>query len=347
MAKLLDFPHPSNDYRWTDLDRWSVSGRTMTLTTQPSDHNASGAELALPGRRNEMWLTYRVRFSEMAAFGRNQKAHSVGGKMPGLASSGPFGRMNGNYTGGNHDDQGFSGRLMWRGWNSRGQSWEPADGFGFGVYAYDYELATDPNQKYGRQIMFRDDDQVRNPQRQSFDGENNGTSMGRIGDSGVWLAPVGEWITVTLGYRVGASESDNWFEAWVSTENEPTPMLRLRLDNGFRWMAPTARQEIDTFLFQSYWGGKGDIWLPDRPAQLSYANIEVHDSNPLIPLMPPPPITEPPSEQPPANAPPMVPPDGTPAPGVGPRLIATDDGRMLIEYQGRYYTPLGGIEVTG
>lgn len=272
--------------RWTDLKKWTQVGDYMSFFSIPGDHSASGAEFDI-GDHTEAWLQYQVWFAPDFDFGANLSAHSVGGKMPGLASSGPFGKMNGNYTGGNHDDQGHSGRNMWRAHQSQGRSWEPGDGICMGLYAYDYELAVRPDLKYGRNLMYRkpEANEVNPVAWEDAEGGNNGTGPGQIGDPDVWIVPLGEWITVTVGHGVGAANSDNWYEAWVSTESRPEPWRALRLEGAtsrFRWMAPNADQKIDTFLFQSYWGGKGDIWLPTRQTEFRYRGIEVHDSNPLV-----------------------------------------------------------------
>lgn len=305
MATIFTFDSLSDlsQARWNDMNGWveSTSPQYFSFHSIPNTHSASGAEFPIsPGP--ERWLQYDVWFAPGFDFGRNNKAHSIGGKMPGMGSRGPHSNMNGHYSGGNpHDTLGFSGRLMWRGHRKDGKSWEPADGIGLGVYAYDLEMALDPNQRYGRQLMFRNDGQV--PRRQSFDGDNNGTGLGRIGDTGVWLIPTGQKITITLGYGVG---SNHFFEAWTSTETEPTPVRRMRLDSsiGFKWMADQARQEIDSFLMQTYWGGSTADWQPARATEIRYSGITVHDSIPaniqpapvVIPDLPDPPILMPPVE---------------------------------------------------
>lgn len=265
--------------RWVDLvKRWEDTGDHFRMFSQPNDHSASGAEFAIdPGE--ERWLQYDVWFAPDFDFGSDDRAHHVTGKMPGLGSRGVFSRMNGNHTGGTHSNGGFSGRIVWRGWNSQGDGNSPADGIALSLYAYHDDGYTRPQgQRYGRDYYFRKAGAEVNPAMYNYSG---GTGPGSIGDADVWLLPVGEWITVTVGYSVALGGQG--FEAWTSTESDPTPVRRLRLDQSgdFRWLPPSARREVDTFLFQSYWGGGGSEYHPTTMTELRYRRLTVHDSNPL------------------------------------------------------------------
>lgn len=279
--------------RWSSgLERWrNVDGDYMSYTSIANQFNSSGAEYRFDGG-HEAWLTYRLWFAPDFDFGRNEKAHSVGGKLPGLAAKGPAASAALGHTGGNHDEWGWSGRLMWRGFRSDGRSYRPADAIGIGLYAYDLETAM--GRQYGRQILFRTDGATTNPPHQSFDGTNNGTSIGRIGDTGVWLAPVGEWITFTLGYGYGHPGSDtapdgDWFTAYASTESDPTSRLVLHMTSEietddrprFAWANANAEKSIDSLLMQTYWGGATSAWTPKSETELRYANLRVTNSNPL------------------------------------------------------------------
>lgn len=263
--------------RWKDMSKWSWSRSKLSYTTIPNHKNSSGIEVALPSGLTEAWLEYQVFFPDGFDFGRNEKAHSVGGKMPGLGCRGRHATVSGPHTGGNHDRYGWSARLMWRGINTKGRSWEPADEIGLELYAYDLEMALNNSIRYGRRLAFRRDGKVLNPPRHAFDGDNNGTSLARIGDPGQLQIPTDQWITITLGHKVG---DEAFFKAFVDVGDGAQLVLHLEGD-GFRWSDPNGRQEIDTLLFQSHWGGNTELWMPNSRTTFSYNDVSVYDSNPL------------------------------------------------------------------
>ena len=288
MTRLFKFDLNTDlQHRWRRLDGWRQVGDYMSFHSTPGSHSASGIEIPLPLGLQEAWLTYRIWFEPPRfPFGSDMMAWAVTGKMPGLGSRGNATSAAVGHTGRVHDDQGWSGRMNWRGHRRDGQSSLPADGTVLGLYAYDLAVARVPGSA-GRHIPLKNDPaSVVNPVQ---GGVGSGTGPGNVGDRNGWFIPQGEWITLTMGYGVG---DEHWFECWASTESQPNPIRRLRIDGpDFRWTAHDARQEIDTFLFQTHWGGGTPEWQPTRRAEIRFSNVEVHDSNPLI--LPQPPITTP------------------------------------------------------
>lgn len=276
MTKLLDFDLTKDtlsklDVRYNQISRFEQDGKIMSLLPKPNDRNHEAIEIQLPGRHGEIWTMMKVRFTNEDTFGRNTVAHRVGGKMPGQGCSGNHSSMSAGHTGSNHDKYGCSARLMWRPWNASGNGNLPADAFTLSLYASHLRKKSD-------NFFFRKNNMINPPNYQG-----GGTGPGELGDPDIWLAPVGEWITIITGMGVG---KNHFYKAYTATESAPVPALRLSLTHGsgFRWMADEARQVIDSFVFQSLWGGSASEieWQPTSQAgPLEYTDINVHTSNPI------------------------------------------------------------------
>ena len=191
--------------------------------------------------------------------------------MPGGGSSGRSKSMAAGHTGSNHDRYGCSARTMLRAWNLSGSGGDPADGVTIELYPSHLKRKSD-------RYAFRKTNPV-NPTRY----QGSGTGDGQIGDPNIWTMPIGEWVTVICGMGVG---DNHFYRAYTSTETEPVPKLRLELTHagGWRWMADEARQTLDSWMFQSLYGGSASEseWQPDSESgMLQYKGIRVFDSNPI------------------------------------------------------------------
>jgi len=190
---------------------------------------------------------------------------STGVKLPGLAGGTP--ELN---TGGHHTAGGFTGRLMIRGTRkSDGDNRKAREGLGLSAYIYGQEINNSSiNHGFGRDYLF-----LNGFDAQPFTGLKSGKSSG-VGDPRIWDLPVGEWVTVVLGYRV---DGDNgWFRAWTASGTDPlAPRLEL---NNVNWVGNSGPQTIDSLLFQNFWGGQGGEWYPDNVSYMRFRDFAVYES---------------------------------------------------------------------
>lgn len=256
------FAHPGN---WDDFALVQDPGGSYLRTrSNIGDSSQKQFNITVP-EASESYLVYSF-FLEPGfdAGSANTLAttHSTGIKLPGLMRGSPA-----ENTGGNHTEGGFSGRLMIRGTRkSDGLNYQPREGLSLAAYVYGQEIADQAiNSGFGRDYYF-----LNGFDADPFQGLSTGLHQG-VGDPRIWDLPVGEWVTLVLGYRVDGD--DGWFKAWTKTgDGQLRPALHVPEVN---WTGGDRTAGPDSLLFQNFWGGKGDVWYPDSTSYIRFKDFNV------------------------------------------------------------------------